>query len=319
MIPITIVTGYLGSGKTTLLNCILRQNHGKKIAVIENEFGEKNIDYEFVLHEKEQIFQMSNGCICCNVREDLITTLKAILEFTEGFDAIVIETTGVADPSPILHTLKQDPVLLASFEIDSIICLIDAKNILVQLDRSPEVLKQLTAANLVLLNKIDIISNTDELNKIEETIVNLNPECEILKTTKSEVLIEDVFLKNLFKIKNAVPKFMFRAKDKIKNTTHELNISSKYIEFSGEISHHFFSIWLDLLFYQYKDNIYRMKGVLSFKNEPHKIYFQAVHDYVELSKADLWGTNEERVSQIVVIGKELDFSLIESGFLGCVK
>ncbi len=133
MIPVTLITGFLGSGKTTLLNCILKQNHGRKIAVIENEFGEKNIDYEFVLHEKEQIFQMTNGCICCNVREDLIKTMHSILEFADKFDSVIIETTGVADPSPVLHTLKQDQILAEKFQIDSIVCLIDSKNFIKQL------------------------------------------------------------------------------------------------------------------------------------------------------------------------------------------
>lgn len=325
MIPITIVTGYLGSGKTTLLNCILKQNHGMKIAVIENEFGEKNIDYEFVLHEKEQIFEMSNGCICCNVREDLILTLKKILEFSDKFNSIVIETTGVADPSPVLHTLKQDPALIENFEIDSIICLVDAKNFLAQLERSPEVKKQVTASNLIMLNKVDLVDDPCMLEKVENELKQLNPIAEIIKTTKSEIKLEEVFLRYLFRMKETVPKFIMKAKgfsinsNKEPTATHESGVSSKFIEFEGEIAYQFFSIWIDLLFYQFADNLYRMKGILCFKDEPYKVYFQAVHDYVEMTKAELWNENETKINQIVVIGKDLDFEMIQSGYKSCVK
>lgn len=311
MKPITIITGFLGSGKTTLLNQILKQNHGRKIAVIENEFGEKNIDYEFVLHEKEQIYQMTNGCICCNVREDLVKTLNEIHLLSDKFDSIIIETTGVADPSPVLHTLKQDPILRDNYEIDSIICLLDAKNFLVQIDRSPEVKKQLTAANIVLLNKTDLVdSETLEITKTK--ILSLNSDLELIETKYSEVNLEQVFLQYKFKTLSSVPTFLMKAK-------HDQNVSSKFFEFAGEMAPQYFSIWIDLLFFQCSDNLFRMKGILNFKNDPHKVYFQSIHDYLELSKGELWKEEEPRLNQIVVIGSELDFKLIESGFQSCVR
>lgn len=318
MIPVTLITGFLGSGKTTLLNCILKQNHGRKIAVIENEFGEKNIDYEFVLHEKEQIFQMTNGCICCNVREDLIKTMHSILEYADKFDSVIIETTGVADPSPVLHTLKQDPKLAEKFQIDSIVCLIDAKNFLMQLERSPEVKKQVTSADLALINKIDLVEEAT-LTEIESKLNVLNPELEMIRTKNSEVELDQVFLRGLFKTKVSVPKFIAKAKSNPLKATHESGIDSRFFEFPGEIHPQYFGVWIDLLFFQFADQLYRMKGIIRFKNEPNRIFFQAVHDYLELAPGEPWKAGEEVKNQIVVIGKDLDFNVIEAGFESCVK
>lgn len=322
MIPVTLITGFLGSGKTTLLNCILKQNHGRKIAVIENEFGEKNIDYEFVLHEKEQIFQMTNGCICCNVREDLIKTMHSILEFADKFDSVIIETTGVADPSPVLHTLKQDQVLAEKFQIDSIVCLIDSKNFLKQLERSPEVKKQVTSADLALVNKTDLVDES-EVQKIESKLIELNPELELIRTKNSHVELDQVFLRGLFKTKESVPKFIAKAKKinlaNAPRATHESGIESRFFEFKGEIHPQYFGVWIDLLFFQFADQLYRMKGIIRFKNEPKRIFFQAVHDYLELAPGEPWRDDEEMLNQIVVIGKDLDFNVIEAGFESCVK
>jgi G3E family GTPase len=311
MKPITIITGYLGSGKTTLLNNILKQNHGRKIAVIENEFGEKNIDYEFVLHEKEQIYQMTNGCICCNVREDLITTLHEIHLLSEKFDSIIIETTGIADPSPILHTLKQDKILKENYEIDSIVCLIDAKNYLTQIERSPEVKKQLTSSNIVLINKIDLVQPSI-VTSIKNSIETLNPEAQVLESKYSEILLNEIFLQYKFKLSEKTPLFLSKVK-------HDPRVSSQYLEFVGEIDPQYFSIWLDLLFFQCGENLYRMKGVLNFKDDPNRIFFQSIHDYVEFSKGDSWENYPTKESQIVIIGVDLDRKLIESGFKSCVK
>lgn len=311
MKPITIITGYLGSGKTTLLNHILKGNHGKKIAVIENEFGEKNIDYEFVLHEKEQIYEMTNGCICCNVREDLVKTLNEIHSLESKFDSIIIETTGVADPSPVLHTLKQDKVIRDNYEIDSIICLIDAKNFLVQVDRSSEVVKQVTAANIVLVNKTDLV-NEEEIKLITEKLNKLNPDIEIHFTQQSQIDLDKVFLQYKFKTIESVPRFLMKAK-------HQSNVSSKYFHFEGEMNPQYFSVWIDLLFFQCSKDLYRMKGVLNFKNDPHRVFFQCIHDYVELTRGELWKESELKENQIVVIGENLDFNMIETGFQSCVK
>lgn len=322
-IPITIITGYLGSGKTTLLNKILQQNHGRKIAVIENEFGEINLDYEFVLHEKENIFEMTNGCICCNVREDLVTTLKQIVNLDQKFDTVVIETTGVADPSPVLHTLKQDPELRSLFYVDSILCVVDAKNIHQQMDRSPEVKKQLTAAQLVLINKKDLVP-TEDFIELENFLKRYNPLAEFVVSQYGDVPLEQIFLRNLFSTSKSVPKLVQAGKSMAPalstkpKAEHEENIQTKYFEFAGAIDPNYFTIWIDILFFQFSANLYRMKGILQFKNEPKKVVFQSIHDYAEITKTEDWG-DETPMNKFVVIGKDIDFNIIESGLKNCIK
>ncbi len=315
MKPITIITGFLGSGKTTLLNQLLNQNHGRKIAVIENEFGEKNIDYEFVLHEKEKIFQMTNGCICCNVREDLVKTLKEISSFQDKFDSVVIETTGLADPSPVLHTLKQDPEVQAGYFIDSILTLVDAKNFFIQWDRSPEVKKQVMAANIIILNKIDLVTD-DECEKIQKFLISVNPDTELIKSKHGQLNFDKIFLRKLFQFKSE-DNFLFK-KINLANSIHQSEISSKLFEFKGSLNPQFFGLWIDLLFYQCSEDLYRMKGILHFENEPNKVFFQCIHDYIELTLGEPWG-EVERINQIVAIGKSLDFNLIETGFKNCIS
>lgn len=322
LIPITIITGYLGSGKTTLLNNILQQKHGRKIAVIENEFGEINLDYEFVLHEKENIFEMTNGCICCNVREDLVTTLKQIVNLDQKFDTVVIETTGVADPSPVLHTIKQDPELRSLFYIDSILCVVDAKNIKNQMERSPEVKKQLTAAQLVLINKKDLLP-TEEFIELEDYLRRYNPIAEYVVSSYGKVPLEQIFLRNLFSTSKSVPKLV-QSSSKFQSVvtrpvaSHEENIQTKYFEFSGAIDPNYFTIWIDILFFQFAEGLYRMKGILHFKNEPKKVVFQSIHDYAEMTKVEEWG-DEVPLNRFVVIGKDIDFTVIESGLKNCIK
>jgi len=321
MLPVVLITGFLGSGKTTLLNELLKQNHGLKIAVIENEFGEKNIDYEFVLHEKEQIYQMQNGCICCNVREDLLTALKEIWNLkTQGktnFETVIIETTGLADPTPVLHTLKQDQFLAQHFYIDSIICLVDSVNFKTQIERSPEVKKQITAANIVLLNKIDLLKDHSQIEEVRDHILCLNPFAKIINTSHAKCEMGDVFLKKLFVESQKVNAGEFKFKTRVAN--HDPLVKSYYFEINEVINPFIFNFWLDLLMFQYAGDLYRMKGVLHLKDEPHKIFLQVVHDYIELNKGPLWEEHELRQSQIVIIGKSLDRSVFEAGFKSCTK
>lgn len=254
---------------------------------------------------------MTNGCICCNVREDLIKTFHEIHTLKDKFDSVIIETTGVADPSPVLHSLKQDQLIRENYEIDSIICLIDGKNFQIQIDRSPEVKKQIIASNFALINKCDLIDEKIRKNIVEK--INLiNPDIEIIETEYSKVPLNQIFLKYKFNTSLSVPRFLAKAK-------HQENISSRFFEFPGEMNQQFFSIWIDLLFFQCGENLYRMKGILNFKNEPHKVYFQSIHDYLELSKGELWSDNDLKNNQIVVIGLDLDYQLIESGFKSCIK
>ncbi len=190
-IPVTILTGFLGSGKTTLLNRILRENHGKRIAVIENEFGEIGVDQDIVIREKEQIVEMNNGCICCTVRGDLVRILKDLLHRSNRPEYIVIETTGMADPSPVAQTFLTDPDIGDAYALDAIVTLVDAKHIGLHLHESNEAKQQIAFADIIVLNKTDLVSE-EELIKVERAIGSINRFAKVQRARQADIPIESV-------------------------------------------------------------------------------------------------------------------------------
>jgi len=209
-IPVTVLTGFLGSGKTTLLNRILTEQHGKKIAVIENEFGEVGVDNQLVIQSDEEIFEMNNGCICCTVRGDLLRILSRLMKRKDRLDGILIETTGLANPAPVAQTFFSDPEMKEQFRLDAIVTLVDAKHILLHLGDSPEAVKQVGFADVILLNKCDLVTPA-ELDSLEKRIKSINAVAKIYRTTNSTLPLDKVINVGGFNLERAIevdPQFL---------------------------------------------------------------------------------------------------------------
>ena len=202
-IPVTVLTGYLGAGKTTLLNRILSENHGKKIAVIENEFGEVGVDHQIVIGAEEEIFETANGCICCTVRGDLIRILGQLVKRRDKFDYVIVETTGLADPGPVAQTFFIDDELREHFQLDAIITLVDAKHSERHLDEVRAASEQIAFADVVLLNKTDLVSPA-ELAGVEAVIRAVNPYAEIHRTERSAIGLERILDRGVFDLQRTL-------------------------------------------------------------------------------------------------------------------
>ena len=201
-IPVTILTGYLGAGKTTLLNRILTEKHNQKIAVIVNEYGEIGIDNQLVVDADEEILEMNNGCICCTVRGDLIRILRTLVLMDQGkmkFDRVLIETTGLADPAPVAQTFFMDELLSEKFEVDSIITVVDSKHVTRHLDGHDEAQEQIAFADVIILNKTDLVSD-DDLNILERRITNMNPAAKRLHAQNCNINLRDILGINTFDV-----------------------------------------------------------------------------------------------------------------------
>jgi len=357
-IPVTILTGFLGAGKTTLLKHLLTQPHGHRLAIIINEFGEVGIDGQLVVGADEEVMELNNGCLCCRVRGDLIKTLADLQKRQKRFDYVLVETTGLADPSPIAHTFYL-PQLQEHLRLDAIVTVADARHLEGMLDKAPEATQQIAFADIVLLNKTDLATPA-ELQHVEQRIRRMNPLAKIHRTHRSQV--------DLAKILNTRARALGTPlelppeppahgepghecddhcghdHDHDHDHAHAHDHDCGHDHAPGEPCDHdhdhagkhddavrSFHIlddrpldlkrteaWLNELLNKDGEQIYRAKGILHIQGVPKRVVFQSVQMMFDVEPERFWKADEKRGNQLVFIGKELDEAGIRAGFAACV-
>jgi G3E family GTPase len=339
-IPVTVLTGYLGAGKTTLLNRILAEDHGRRYAVIVNEFGEIGIDGELIVGADEELFEMNNGCICCTVRGDLIRTLHSLLRRVEAevrpFDAIIVETTGLADPGPVAQTFFVDPFIRERTVLDSVTTVVDALHIELRLDDSREAVEQIAFADQIVFNKSELVDD-EALRRIEARIAAINPLAPIHRARRANVPLESILHRGGFDLDRiaALEPHFLHASEPIDGHVHDEHCGHEH-DAHGHADHvHDDQIvtisltsgeamdgdavrrWLAAVVAGQGANILRAKGIVDVDGEPRRMVFQAVHMLLEGELNRPWKTDEPRLSRLVFIGRRLDAQALQAGLDAC--
>jgi len=332
-IPVTVLTGYLGAGKTTLLNRILSEPHGKKYAVIVNEFGEIGIDNELVVNADEEVFEMNNGCICCTVRGDLVRIIDGLMRRKGKFDAIIVETTGLADPAPVAQTFFMDEAVGAKTKLDAVVTVADAKWLSERLKDAPEAKNQIAFADVILINKTDLVTPA-ELDEVEARIRAINPYARVHRTERAGIAIDEVLGRNAFDLDRIIeiePAFLTAEEAHGHDHGHEHHhhgnglkhyhdedMQSVSLRTDKPLNPDKFFPWVqDLVATEGKD-ILRCKGILSFKDDPERFVFQGVHMILDGDHQRAWKDGEKRESRAVFIGRKLPEDKIRQGFESCI-
>ncbi len=356
--PVTVLTGYLGSGKTTLLNRILTQEHGKKYAVIVNEFGEIGIDNDLIVESDEEIYEMNNGCVCCTVRGDLVRVVQGLLKRKGRFDGILVETTGLADPAPVAQTFFMDEDVRAKAQLDAVVALVDSKHFPLRLKDAPEAEDQVAFADVVILNKTDLVTE-QELTELRATVRSINPHAVIHVAERSDIALDQVLDHGAFDLDRILeddPHFLHA--DDHEHPDHECgpacdhhhdhghhhhghghdhecgpdcdhedhrldgkthDVTVKSISLrAGEMDHQKFFPWINKLTQIDGPDILRLKGIVAFSGDDDRFVVQGVHMIFEGDHQRPWRSDEKRETRMVFIGRNLDREKIERTFNACV-
>jgi G3E family GTPase len=343
-IPVTVLTGFLGAGKTTLLNYILREKHGRKIAVIENEFGEIGIDGGLVLESTEEIYEMTNGCVCCvgAVREDLVRIVRMLVERPDRLDHIIVETSGLADPYPVAQTFFLDDPIAKQVSLDAVVTMVDAKHIAAHLDdlvldgSDNQAVDQIVCADRIVINKVDLVG-PDDIASLTQRIRGLNATAEIVESSYaqidlgkilgvganefSQILVETDGLHEEEHVhghkEHEHEHEHAHHDDDHAHHQHDESVSSVGIEVDADIDLDALQAWLAELRDSDTANLFRMKGILAVQGQSHRYVLQGVHNVIELRAAQAWGS-EPRSCRIVFIGRDLDRAALTDRFHACL-
>jgi G3E family GTPase len=334
-IPVTVLTGYLGAGKTTLLNRILSEPHGQKFAVIVNEFGEIGIDNELVVGADEEVFEMNNGCVCCTVRGDLVRIIDGLMRRKGRFDAIIVETTGLADPAPVAQTFFVDETVGGKTRLDAVVTVADAMWLKDRLKDAPEAKNQIAFADVILINKTDLVG-AEDLREVEMRIRGINPYAKIHRTERCQIPLPEVLGRNAFdldRILDVEPAFLEADGDGHDHDHHhdhdhdhhhhglkhyhDEDMQSVALRTDRPLDADKFFPWVQDLVAKEGPSILRSKGILAFKDDPDRFVFQGVHMILDGDHQRPWAAGEKRESRIVFIGRNLPEEMIRKGFESC--
>lgn len=332
-IPVTVLTGFLGSGKTTLLNYILKENHGMKIAVIENEFGEIGIDGGLVVGSTEEIFEMTNGCVCCvaEARDDLLRVIRQLLARPERLDHIIIETSGLADPYPVAQTFFLDDPIREETNLDGVIALVDAKHILQHLDdglveaHDNQAVDQIVCADRIVLNKIDLVGEADLL-AVEARVIKLNETAEIVRSSFAQIDLKKILGLAAFDRNRKMAAEIGHDHDHHHHAAHweqdashdhDASVTSVGFELQGHMDPVQMARFVQEIKAQDTRDLFRMKGIFSVKDDEYCYVLHGVHDQIEFRPNHPWA-EEERCNKIVFIGRNLDRAALQNRLTECL-